>query len=380
LTMAGIYLHIPFCVRKCAYCDFVSFPQGSVPESYVDALLTEIELVSRGGEYPAAFDTVFFGGGTPSLLSGDQMRRMMKALSERFNIRAQAECSMEANPGTTTPEKLAAYRDAGINRLSIGLQSTHDALLDEIGRIHTFQQFLDTLNSAKAAGFDNINVDLMHALPHQTISQYLDSIRTVCGLNVQHISAYSLILEEHTPLYFRVQSGEVSMPDEDLAADMQDAGIDALESYGYHRYEISNFAQSGFECRHNLNYWQNGEYLGFGVAAHAAVRQTHWTRFANVDSQEEYERMIARGKRPLAETIYLAPRDEMFECVMLGLRLVRGLDRAAFRARFGLDAVEAYPDAMDRLRERGWVTENEGFIALNCKGLDLQNEALGFFM
>jgi putative oxygen-independent coproporphyrinogen III oxidase len=259
LTMAGIYLHIPFCVRKCAYCDFVSFPRGSVPESYVDALLTEIELVSRGGEYPAAFDTVFFGGGTPSLLSGDQMRRMMKALSERFNIRAQAECSMEANPGTATPEKLEAYRNAGINRLSIGLQSTHDALLDEIGRIHTFQQFLDTLHSAKAAGFDNINVDLMHALPHQTISQYLDSIRTVCDLNVQHISAYSLILEEHTPLYFRVQSGEASMPDEDLVADMQDAGIDALESYGYHRYEISNFAQSGFECRHNLNYWQNGD-------------------------------------------------------------------------------------------------------------------------
>lgn len=378
--MAGIYLHIPFCVRKCAYCDFVSFPQGSVPGSYMDALLTEIELVSRGGEYPAAFDTVFFGGGTPSLLSGEQMRCIVDALRARFEIRSGAEISMEANPGTTTPEKLAAYRAAGINRLSIGLQSTHDALLGEIGRIHTFQNFLDTLESARAAGFENINVDLMHALPNQTIPQYLDSIRTVCDLGVQHISAYSLILEEHTPLYFRVKSGEVRLPDEDLVADMQDAGIDALESYGFHRYEISNFARDGFECRHNLNYWQNGEYLGFGVAAHAAVRQKHWTRFANVDSVEEYERLIARGKRPLSETIYLSPRDEMFECVMLGLRLVRGLDRAAFHARFGLDAAEAYPDAMDCLKKRGWVTENEGFIALNRKGLDLQNEALGFFM
>ncbi|MDD4312453.1 MAG: radical SAM family heme chaperone HemW, partial [Eubacteriales bacterium] len=335
--MAGIYLHIPFCVRKCAYCDFVSFPEGSVPEAYVGALIREIELVSSGGSYPAAFDTVFFGGGTPSLLTGDQMRRIMTALRERFDIRANAELSMESNPGTVTPEKLAAYREAGINRLSIGLQSTHDALLQSIGRIHSFAQFEETLHRARAAGFDNINVDLMHGLPNQTIEQYLDSLKTVCDLGVQHISAYSLILEEHTPLYLRVERGETTVPDEDIVADMQDAGIDYLEMRGYHRYEISNFAREGYECRHNLNYWLNGEYLGFGVAAHGVVRQKHWTRTANVDSLEEYDRLIARGKRPLSETIPLAPRDEMFECVMLGLRLVRGIDRAVFLTRFGLD-------------------------------------------
>ena len=378
--MAGIYLHIPFCVRKCAYCDFVSFAEGCVPEGYVEALLTELELVARGGGYPAAFDTVFFGGGTPSLLSGAQMKTILDALRVHFAIRADAEISMECNPGTVSPEKLAAYRTAGINRLSIGLQSTHDVLLNEIGRIHHFAQFLETLSSARAAGFDNINVDLMHGLPNQTLEQYLDSLKTVCDLGVQHISAYSLILEEHTPLYFRVEKGEVALPDEDLVADMQDAGIEYLEQRGYHRYEISNFAQDGFECRHNRNYWDNGEYLGFGIAAHAAVRQGRWTRFANVDSLDEYYRLLARGKRPLAETIRLTQRDEMFECVMLGLRLVRGVDRARFFARFELDIAEAYPLAMEKLRKRGWVIETEQAIALNSKGLDLQNEALGFFM
>ena len=378
--MAGIYLHIPFCVRKCAYCDFVSFAEGCVPEGYVEALLTELELVARGGGYPAAFDTVFFGGGTPSLLSGAQMKTILDALRVHFAIRADAEISMECNPGTVSPEKLAAYRVAGINRLSIGLQSTHDVLLNEIGRIHHFAQFLETLSSARAAGFDNINVDLMHGLPNQTLEQYLDSLKTVCDLGVQHISAYSLILEEHTPLYFRVEKGEVALPDEDTVADMQDAGIEYLEQRGYHRYEISNFAQDGFECRHNRNYWDNGEYLGFGIAAHAAVRQGRWTRFANVDSLDEYYRLLARGKRPLAETIRLTQRDEMFECVMLGLRLVRGVERARFFARFELDIAEAYPLAMEKLRKRGWVIETEQAIALNSKGLDLQNEALGFFM
>ena len=378
--MAGIYLHIPFCVRKCAYCDFVSFAEASVPQGYVEALLTELELVSRGGSYPAAFDTVFFGGGTPSLLSGEQMRRIMNALKERFDIRETAEISMECNPGTVTPEKLFAYRESGINRLSIGLQSTHDSLLREIGRIHTFAQFQQTLEQARAAGFTNINVDLMHGLPNQTVQQYLDSINTVCDLSVEHISAYSLILEEHTPLYLRVERRETTLPDEDLVADMQDAGIDLLEERGYHRYEISNFAQEGFACRHNLNYWYNGEYLGFGIAAHGVVREKRWTRYANVDALDEYYRLIGRGKRPLAETILLAPRDEMFECVMLGLRLVRGIDRAAFQARFGLDVAEAYPKAMELLQKRNWLIETSDAIALNRKGLDLQNEALGFFL
>jgi oxygen-independent coproporphyrinogen III oxidase len=378
--MAGIYLHIPFCIRKCAYCDFASFACGGVPEEYVDALIAEIDLVSRGGEYPAVFDTVFFGGGTPSLLSGEQMERILSAVHEHFPVSADAEQSMECNPGTATREHLAAYRKAGINRLSIGLQSTHDVLLKSVGRIHTYRQFLDTLESARAVGFTNINADVMHGLPNQTMEQYLGTLNTVCDLGLQHISSYALTLEEHTPLYAQIENKLVKLPESDLVADMQDAGIDTLESRGYHRYEISNFALPGYECRHNLNYWRNGEYLGLGLAAHAVVRKKRWTRTANVDTLEDYYRLLSRGKRPLAETIELHPADEMFECVMLGLRLTQGVDRAVFRARFGLDMADAFPDAMERLRKRGWAVESEGFIALNKKGLDLQNEALGFFL
>ncbi|NLI52750.1 MAG: radical SAM family heme chaperone HemW [Clostridiales bacterium] len=378
--MAGIYLHIPYCIKKCAYCDFTSFACGGVPEAYADALISEIGLVSRAGEYPAEFDTVFFGGGTPSLLSGDQMRRMLGALNESFPIRADAERSMEVNPGTSSRENLFAYREAGINRLSIGLQSSHDALLNVIGRIHSYAQFCETLSLAREAGFANINVDVMHGLPGQTQRQYLDTLRAVCDLGVQHVSAYALTLEEHTLLWEQVECGDLTLPDEDETADMQDAGFDYLESRGYRRYEISNFAREGYECRHNLNYWENGEYLGLGVAAHSALRLKNWTRMANTGAPDEYIRLLSRGKRPVSETIRLYPADEMFECVMLGLRLVRGVDRAAFQKRFGVDMADAFPDAMEQLRRRGWTRESEGAIALNRAGLDLQNEALGFFM
>ncbi|MCE5189646.1 MAG: radical SAM family heme chaperone HemW [Eubacteriales bacterium] len=378
--MAGIYLHIPFCVKKCDYCDFTSFAKSGEMEGYVDALLLEIGLTARTGEYPASFHTVFFGGGTPSLLSGEQMQRIMAALRQHFSIRENAECSMECNPGTATKESLAAYHTAGINRLSIGLQSSHDALLKGVGRIHTYEQFLKTLQWAREAGFSNINADVMHGLPEQTMEQYLETLKNVCDLNLQHISSYALTLEEHTPLYVRIKSGEARVPDEDYVADMQDAGIDYLESRGYHRYEISNFAREGCECRHNLTYWQNGEYLGLGLAAHSAVRQKVWTRYANTASLEEYLRLLRRGRLPKSEIIRLQSGEEMFESIMLGLRLTRGIDRAAFSARFGLDVVEAFPRAVESLRKRGWVVESEGFLALNRRGLDLQNEALGFFL
>ncbi len=378
--MAGIYLHVPFCVKKCDYCDFTSFVNAGALDGYVEELLREIELTAKTGEYPASFDTVFFGGGTPSLLSGEQMQRLMDALHASFPVQENAECSMECNPGTVSKEHLAAYHAAGINRLSIGLQSTHDALLRGIGRIHTYSQFLDTLGWAREAGFANINADVMHGLPDQTLEQYLDTLKTVCDLELQHISSYALILEEHTPLYARVAAGTTKLPDDDAVADMQDAGIEYLESRGYHRYEISNFAREGCECRHNLTYWKNGEYLGLGVAAHSAVRQKVWTRYANTASLEEYMRLLRKGRLPRTETIRLQSGEEMFESIMLGLRLTRGIDRAAFTARFGVDVVEAFPRAVESLKKRDWVMETPDFFALNRRGLDLQNEALGFFL
>ena len=384
--MAGIYLHIPFCVKKCRYCDFVSFPDDGRMASYVDALIAEIRLRADKLPVPPSIESVFFGGGTPSLLSGEQLAAILRALRECYPVSPGAECSVECNPGTVTPDKLEAYRRAGVNRLSIGAQSTDPALLLLIGRIHTRLQFLDAVRFAHKAGFSNINVDVMHGLPTQSAEQYLSTLCDVCDLDVTHISAYSLILEENTPLYHAVKSGELEMPDPDLVADMQDAGIEYLAGTRFHRYEISNFAMDGFQCRHNLNYWDNGEYLGFGLAAHGALRVAgrrgagQWTRFENTVSLPEYFSRIAAGRLPNAQTIRLYPGDEMFETVMLGLRKVRGIDRAAFATRFGLPVEEAYPEACRKLEQNGWLAVSPTHFALNAKGLDLQNAALQFFM
>ncbi len=378
--MAGLYVHIPYCVKKCDYCDFVSVPLDDTLEGDVDALCREIALAAADGCAGGAFYTVFFGGRTPSLLGGAQLSRILDALRAHFSLAADAECSLECNPGTVDFERLLAYRKAGVNRLSLGLQARQDALLTSVGRIHTYAQFIEAMRLARRAGFDNINADVMHGLPQQTQADYLETLAAVCDEGVTHVSSYALTLAEDTPLDHRVKSGAAALPEPDAVADMEDAGIDYLEARGYCRYEISNFALEGRRCRHNLNYWQNGEYLGFGVAAHSAVRKKEWTRLANVDSIPEYLRLLSRGRRPLSETIRLFPADEMFECVMLGLRLKDGIERAAFRARFGLDVADAYPEPMARLRARGWVAETPERIFLNRRGLDLQNEAAGLFL
>lgn len=378
--MPGIYVHTPYCVKKCAYCDFVSFPDDGSIDAYCDALVREIELTAEARLCERTFDTVFVGGGTPSLLSGAQMQRIMDALRKHFSIAPDAECSMECNPGTTNAANLAAYREAGVNRLSIGLQSSCDALLALIGRIHRYREFTDTVRMARENGFTNINVDVMHGLPEQTQAQYMDTLAAVCDLAVMHVSSYSLILNEDTPLFLSVKRGEVGLPDTDFVADMQDAGMQYLLNRGYARYEISNFCMPGYECRHNLNYWGNGEYLGLGVAAHSAVRMHEWTRYSNVETLKEYFRLLARGRRPVFEIIRLYPADEMFESVMLGLRMIAGVDRKAFRARFGVDMADAYPTAMDKLFARDWVVVTDTHIALNSRGLDMQNSALQFFM
>ncbi len=383
--MAGLYVHIPFCVKKCRYCDFVSFPEEGRLAEYLIALDREAALTAAALPDAPRITTVFIGGGTPSLLSGPQMERLFSVLRAHFSIAEDAECTAECNPGTLTREKLAAYRAAGLNRLSVGVQSTDAGLLAGVGRIHTPEQARAALRMARESGFENLNADVMHGLPGQTEAQYLQTLRDITALAVSHISAYSLILEAHTPLYEAVARGECTLPDPDETADMQDAGLAFLEGAGYRRYEISNFARDGFACRHNLNYWDNGEYIGLGLAAHSAMRLPArggavWTRWSNTESLPEYLRGAARGKRPLAETLRLYPRDEMFESVMLGLRKIEGLDKAAFAARFGLGISEAYPEACRRLAESGWLAETDARFALNDKGLDLQNAALQYFM
>jgi len=380
---AGLYLHIPYCVKKCAYCDFVSVPTGTgVSEAYCSALKKEIMLSAE--RLPArAYASVFFGGGTPSLLTGEQMQSILDTLRRHFNILPDAEISVECNPGTVTEEKLSTYRAAGVNRISVGLQSADDTLLQRIGRIHDCAAFQKTVEMLHRTGFDNFNVDVMHGLPLQTEAQYLDTLRKAADSGAAHISAYGLILEEGTPLHAAVTAGEMMLPDADAVADMQDAGIELLESLGYHRYEISNFAKQGRECHHNLNYWANGEYVGFGVAAHSAMHLPAWTRWSNTESISEYVRQLDRDELPRVSEETPDRAEEMFETIMVGLRTLRGVSLAEFSLRFGALLTEVYAEPLRQLQKNGWIDTDalqNGYLALNKRGMDLQNAALTLFL
>lgn len=377
--MAGIYIHIPFCVQKCAYCDFVSFPDPEPRQAYLSALHKEIALASE--RFPARVcDTVFIGGGTPSILSPAEISGLLDALQAAFTIAKDAECTIECNPGTVDAQKLRAYRAGGVNRLSFGLQSAEDGLLRAIGRIHDFAQFKESFCLAREAGFTNINVDLMYGLPGQTQAQYLDTIRVVAGLEPSHISAYSLIMEEGTPLYGQVMAGKLALPEEDAVADMMEAGRALLASLGYGRYEISNYARPGFACRHNINYWENGPYLGLGLAAHSALDIGGWRRWYNHSALPAYMEALEKDALPIAEQQRISRKEEMFECVMLGLRMLKGVDRPSFLARFGQDVCLAYPEAVEALLALGWAEADAAALRLTQSGMDMENSALLYFM
>lgn len=378
--MAGLYIHIPFCKRKCRYCDFVSFPAYEHEDLYFVALISEMRLYSKLME-GRSFDTVFIGGGTPTSLKPGRIKAIMDEARKCFRIAGDAEITCEANPESASEEKLKELIDSGVNRISIGLQSANDAELKAIGRIHTRADFLRAVENAKAAGFTNINADIMHGLPGQTADSYKETLALVCGLDLPHVSSYSLILEEGTPLFDDVNEGRVTLPDPDETADMEDMGFELLECRGYSRYEISNFSKPGFECRHNLNYWDNGEYLGVGLNSHSALRlKGDWTRFNNTEKLNEYIKELGDGKLPVRDTRYIDKDEEMFETIMLGLRKTRGILRSDFEKRFGVDPVIQYSPAVSELELEGWLEVTEESMYLNRRGLDFQNEALIKFM
>lgn len=379
--MAGLYLHIPYCKSKCRYCDFVSFADCESMGEYCAALLKEMRL-DAAALPKQAYDTVFFGGGTPSILPVGAVAILMDALRASFEIMPDAEITIEANPGTLNGTKLREYRAAGINRLSMGLQSTNDALLETIGRIHRYADFVQNYECARAAGFTNISADLMYGLPGQTVKDHLDAIETLYRLGLNHISAYSLIVEEGTPLYTDVTGGAESLPAEDDVYLMHRRGMEFLETLGYVRYEISNYAKPGFASRHNLNYWENGIYLGLGLNSHSAMCiNGSWMRFANTERLSDYIMSCNQGIRPLASEPEAIPRaEEMFETVMLGLRKTEGISEAAFRLRFGEEIEDVYPEALKSLATRGWLVRDNGACRLTDEGLDFQNEALLAFL
>lgn len=378
--MAGLYLHIPFCRRKCSYCDFVSFADMSKADMYFVALISEIrryeQLMSE-----RSFNTVFIGGGTPSVLDADKLAFIVSELIKRFSVANDAEITVEVNPESITPDKLLSMRCAGVNRISIGLQSADDAVLGSIGRAHDRETFLNAFELVSKCGFNNINVDVMHGLPGQTAASYIDTLELVSSLGARHISSYALILEEGTPLYDAVRCGDIELPDEDATADMEDMGFEFLASHGYRRYEVSNFAVPGYECKHNLNYWHNGEYLGLGLNSHSAMRiGGKWARWENASALDEYMADVSSSRLPVRNMRDIEPDEELFETVMLGLRMAEGVDRAEFEKRHGTDIVTRYAPIIVELELDGMIVADETHVRLTERGMDFQNEVLVKFL
>ncbi len=378
-----MYIHIPFCVQKCKYCDFLSAPADKqVQNAYMEALLRELE----GGKCPpdCRVVSVFIGGGTPSVVDAAWIARLMDAVRERYALSDDAEISMEVNPGTVTEESLGVYRRAGINRLSIGCQSTRDAELAQLGRIHNFRQFLDTYGQARRAGFDNINVDLMSALPGQTMADWEETLGQVLSLEPppEHISAYSLIVEEGTPFYWMQEKGELDIPDEDTEREMYWRTAEILKKAGYEHYEISNYAQKGFVCRHNCGYWQRREYLGFGLGAASLYEGT---RFKNTDSIETYmadsiETYRTGSRNFRTEFQRLSTENEMEETMFLGLRMAEGVDAVTFANLFGRMPEEVYGEQIAESIREGLLQYSEGRIVLTRRGVDLSNYVMARFL
>ncbi|MGI6168976.1 MAG: radical SAM family heme chaperone HemW [Christensenellales bacterium] len=376
----GIYLHIPFCVKKCAYCDFLSFPpQTGDMDSYCAALSAEMALYQkRMSGY--LVDSIFVGGGTPTLLSGRQIAALLCACRENFSVDAQAEITIEANPGSIDGEKADFCARSGVNRVSFGLQATQDRLLAVLGRLHSGADFEAGVRCFQRAGIHNISGDLMYGLPGQTAEDFVEAIDFVGFCGAQHISAYALTIEEGTPLYAAVSSGDVSLPDEEGEIEQICAGRAALERAGYLRYEVSNYARRGHTCRHNLKYWTGDEYLGLGMGAHSFLREGAVTRFENHCGLQDYIRRIAAEQFPVAQARLVDEKEQMFEAVMLGLRLTEGIDLRGFYGRYGVDLLERYAGALDKNRRLGLLRVAGGRVCLTQRGMDIMNTVLLDFM
>ena len=364
----AIYIHVPFCARKCAYCDFASFAgREDAWSDYFAALGDEMDAwADRLRAYEAR--SVFFGGGTPSLVPAEYIQDALDHLRRLLPISADCEITLEANPGTLTAVKLEAYRRAGVNRLSIGVQSFDACLLRKLGRIHTPLQAVEAVRMAAEAGFENLSIDLMYALPGQSMAQWSETLAQAVSLPVKHISAYSLIVEPGTEMEKRVASGEAVLPDDDLVNEMQRMAVQRLAEHGLARYEISNYAVPGYESRHNLTYWQDGDYLGLGSAAHSLVENE---RFSNPPELARYlagERMCERTLRSL--------RDHREEVLMLSTRTLRGLDLGRWQAEFGEDFVQGHARQLRKLENYGLIEIEGGFLRLTPVGLELQDSVV----
>ena len=360
----GVYIHIPFCVKKCDYCDFISYcDKQDLVEEYVEKLKEEINIELNKMEYK--IKTIYIGGGTPSSVDSKFIIDILNVIKEKYNI-DDIEVTIEVNPGTITEEKLLDYKTAGINRLSIGLQETSNQLLKQIGRIHTYEEFLETYNLARQVGYKNINVDLMIGLPNQSISDIKDSLNKIINLNPEHISVYSLILEEGTKLYKKYEKNQLDLPDEELERNMYWYVKNTLENNGYIHYEISNFAKDGYESKHNISCWKQEEYIGFGINAHSYI---DGIRYSNTESIEEY---IENFEKIIHEKQTID--DMQKEYMLLGLRKIEGISVQEFKNKFGDNPIFLFRNELSKLVEENLLEVDGDIIKLTNKGLDLANQ------
>lgn len=373
----GLYIHIPFCRQKCLYCDFPSWAgkEGQM-QGYVDALTKEIR--KRGTEYTdQQVVSVFFGGGTPTTLTIPMLEQLMQAVFESWNIAEDAEITTEANPGMLDGEMAAALKKMGFNRLSMGVQAWQNRLLKELGRIHTIEVFRENFKAVREAGFTNINTDLMFALPNQTMEDWQETVKNIVAMNPEHISAYSLIIEEGTPFYDRYEKGELKPAEEELDREMYHWAVDYLAEHGYEQYEISNFAKKGRQSRHNRIYWQAEEYLGMGLGSHSYM---NGERFHNIYDLQEYIRADGDVSLLKEDIERITEEDALAEFMFLGLRLTEGVSFAGFEERFGQGMKNIYGSQIEELVKDELLQEDEIGIRLTKRGVDISNYVFEKFL
>jgi oxygen-independent coproporphyrinogen-3 oxidase len=369
----SLYIHIPFCVRKCLYCDFESYPEGKYSvDKYIDALIREF------GMYPGlAAKTVYVGGGTPTSIDRKYLNRFFDGLHRNTDLADCEEFSVEANPGTLTHDKIRCLLDAGVDRLSIGLQSWHDSELKMLGRIHSREDFVSNYEMARKLGFDNINVDLMFGIPMQRMEEWKATLAGVVDLEPDHISCYSLMIEEGTPFHRMIESGLIKEIDQEDDRDMYRYAVEYLDEKGYKRYEISNFAKEGKQCLHNITYWRNQSYIGIGLAAHSHM---DGVRRWNTSDMATYLDMLNEGVVPVGGSERIDLGTGIFETIFLGLRMTDGVMFEDFKERFGLDILTVYSRQIKMLQKQGLVDVKHDRFCLTDKGIDLSNRVFGEFM
>jgi oxygen-independent coproporphyrinogen III oxidase len=376
----SLYVHVPFCAQKCAYCAFFSeATQGELIQRYTEALVRELALVA--GELKP--ETVFFGGGTPSILNLRQWETILKAM-ERLGLMGAAEWTIECNPATVSADKCKLWRDHGVNRVSMGVQSFDDGLLEKLGRIHTRAQVFKSFEVLRRGGFDNVNIDLMFAIPGQTMEMWRATLEEAIALGTEHLSCYEVIYEEDTPLYAQLQAGEFSV-DEDLASEMYEALIETTAAHGFAQYEIANFARGGsgdsevptYACRHNVNYWRGGEYFGLGPSAAGYVNGVRTKNWSNTTL---YCEQLEKRQRAIESSETLPPLRRAGETAAFGLRMMAGWPWQLFQARTGYDLRTHWRDEIDSLIQRGWATQNEARLQLTGAGLRFADAAAEMFL